>query len=457
MQTRLHLHDFISHPHRSHIVHIIGIGGIGMSGLAEILHRQGVHVQGSDLSENANIQRLRDRGVNIFIGHAAQNIDGVGLVCMSSAVTADNAEVKQARLRNIPIIRRADLLAEMMRPFKSVAISGTHGKTTTTGLAAAICAAGNIDPTIIAGGMMTAYKSNVYLGKGRWAIVEADESDGTFLHLPAMVKIVTNIDPEHLSHYGDFAHLKSAFVTFLQDLPFYGLAIICSDHQGLRELARHVSDREIVTYGLQAGAQIRALNLRVEDSLQKFDIAVDDTLIKDFASPLLGDHNVQNALAAITLGLALDIAPADIKTGLIGFAGMDRRFTLIGEFQGAQVIDDYAHHPVEIAAALASARALQKRVIAVVQPHRYSRVRDLFDDFVESLKQADEIIMLPVYAAGEIEIAGFTAAELAAALGVEVTKEDELGDRLSEITQDDDIILSMGAGSVSQMIRGLIE
>ena len=450
-------------------VHIVGIGGIGMSGIAETMHALGYVVQGSDLSDNANVKRLRDKGIKIFVGQKAENILGADVVTISSAVKADNPEVMAARENSIPVVRRAEMLAELMRLKPCITIAGTHGKTTTTSLVAAVLDGGALDPTVINGGIINAYGTNARPGLGQWMVVEADESDGTFVRLPSTIAIVTNIDPEHLEHYGDFETLKQAFRSYIQNLPFYGVGVVCLDHRDVQALVGTISDRRLITYGINEQADLRATNIRPSAEGQVFDVEIRDKKtndvqhLHDVKLPMAGHHNMLNALAAIAVGLELSISGDEIKAGLAGFAGVKRRFTPVGTFAGARLIDDYAHHPVEISAALSSARSVSNgRVIAVVQPHRFSRLRDLFASFCSCFNEADHVVVLPVYAAGETPIAGYEARDLAQGLKTHghrsvtlVEDPTQLADCLRDLVQANDLVICMGAGSISQMAYDL--
>jgi len=450
-------------------MHIVGIGGIGMSGIAEVMHAMGYQVRGSDISENANVQRLRGLGLEVSIGHAGENVVGAGAVTISSAVKNDNPEVVAARAAGIPVVRRADMLAELMRLTPAITIAGTHGKTTTTSLIAAVLDGGGLDPTVINGGIINAYGTNARIGTGRWMVVEADESDGTFVRLPSTIAVVTNIDPEHLEFYGDYAGIKKAFTHYVENIPFYGAAVVCLDHPEVQALVGRVTDRRIVTYGFNAQADIRPTNIRLEGTTQIFDCEIRDKqkdeafIIEDIHMPMAGRHNLQNALAAIAVGLELSIAPSQIKSGLASFDGVKRRFSVVGTFNAAQVIDDYAHHPVEIAAALSTAKMICKgRVTAVVQPHRYTRLRDLFSDFCSALNDADEVIVLPVYAAGEQPIEGYHAENLVDGLRTHGHRNvhfaadfKALTDHLRTSISSSDMIVCMGAGSITQIAAEL--
>ncbi|WP_019645256.1 UDP-N-acetylmuramate--L-alanine ligase [Novispirillum itersonii] len=394
-------------------LHFVGIGGIGMSGIAEILHNLGYSVQGSDLTDNANAQRLRAKGIPVFVGHSADNIGDARVLVISSAVKPTNPEVEAARARLIPVVRRAEMLAELMRLKWAVAIGGTHGKTTTTSLIATLFEAAETDPTVINGGIINAYGTNARLGDGDWMVVEADESDGTFTKLPATICVVTNIDPEHMDHYGSFDKLRDAFHTFVTNIPFYGFATLCIDHPEVQTLIARVSDRRIVTYGFSPQADVRGVNVEIGVDGARFDARIRgangeaDRTIEGLRLPMFGEHNVQNALATIAIGVNMGFSDAVIAKALAGFGGVKRRFTKTGESNGITVIDDYGHHPVEIAAVLRAARHASKgKVVAVVQPHRYSRLNDLFEEFCTCFNDADHVVVADVYAAGENPIEG---------------------------------------------------
>jgi UDP-N-acetylmuramate--alanine ligase len=394
------------------LVHFVGIGGIGMSAIAEIMLRQGYAVQGSDAKAGPNTERLERLGATIIIGHDAANIAGASAIVFSSAIKADNVEMAAGRLARTPLVRRAEMLAELMRLHLSIAVAGTHGKTTTTSLIAAVLDAGNLDPTVVNGGVINAYGANAKVGDGEWIVVEADESDGTFLRLPRTVAVVTNIDPEHLDHFGDFAALTDAFAAFVQDIPFYGFAAVCIDDADVQEMASRVENRRLITYGTNPQAEVRALNMTMGAEGAAFDVKIQSpegevTMLEQMTLPMAGRHNVLNALAAIAVARALGVADEAVRQGLADFAGVRRRFTTVGVARGLRIIDDYGHHPVEIANVLAAARAVSAgRVIAVVQPHRYSRLRDLFQEFCRCFNDADVVIVADVYAAGETPIGG---------------------------------------------------
>jgi UDP-N-acetylmuramate--alanine ligase len=393
-------------------VHFIGIGGIGMSGIAEIMLRIGYAVQGSDAKASANTERLEKLGAKVFIGHDASHVDGASAVVYSTAVKADNPEMVAGRERRLPLVRRAEMLAELMRLQFSVAVGGTHGKTTTTSMVACLLDAGGLDPTVVNGGIINAYGTNAKVGAGDWIVVEADESDGTFLKLKSTVAIVTNIDPEHLDHYGEFDAVKKAFRDFVENIPFYGFAAVCTDHPEVQAMAARVENRRLVTYGVNPQAEVRAENLTMGPDGCRFDVVIhphegDVIRYEDLHLPMAGHHNAMNALAAIAVARELGVSPEDIRKGLAAFGGVRRRFTTTGVTGGVRIIDDYGHHPVEIASVLKAARAVTEgRVIAVVQPHRYSRLSDLFEEFCSCFNDADVVIVADVYAAGEAPLPG---------------------------------------------------
>ncbi|WP_339871077.1 UDP-N-acetylmuramate--L-alanine ligase [uncultured Brevundimonas sp.] len=392
-------------------VHFVGIGGIGMSGIAEIMLKIGYAVQGSDSRASANTERLQKLGATIFIGHDAAHVtEGVSALVYSTAVTAANPELVAARARRIPLVRRAEMLAELMRLQFSVAVGGTHGKTTTTSMVACLLDAGNLDPTVVNGGIINAYGTNAKVGDGDWIVVEADESDGSFLRLKSTVAIVTNIDPEHLDHYGDFDAVRKAFVDFVENIPFYGFAAVCLDHPEVQRLVAAIDNRRLVTYGLNPQAMVRAENCDMAADGCRFDVVIQNgetTRIDGLHLPMAGWHNVSNALAAIAVARELGVTDEDIRSGLAGFGGVKRRFTTTGVVNGVRIVDDYGHHPVEIAAVLKAARQVTEgRVIAVMQPHRFTRLRDLMEEFSTSFSDADVVIVADVYPAGEAPIEG---------------------------------------------------
>ena len=446
------------------VLHFIGIGGIGMSGIAEIMHNLGYRVQGSDIASGANTERLERLGISVSIGHAAENLGEAAVVVVSSAIDPRNAEVAAARKKHLPVVRRAEMLAELMRLKWSVAIGGTHGKTTTTSLVAALLAAGGLDPTVINGGILNAYGTNAYLGAGDWMVVEADESDGTFIKLPATAAVVTNIDPEHLDHYGSFEAVREAFLTFVENIPFYGFAALCLDHPEVQALTAKVQDRRIVTYGFNRQADVYgAIRDTLPDGV-RFDVEyranadAEPQRLLNLSLPMVGNHNVQNALAAVAIALRLGITEDAIREGLAGFAGVKRRFTKTGEAGGVIVIDDYGHHPVEIAAVLQAARsATAGKVIAVVQPHRYSRLADLFEDFCTCFNDAEYVLVAPVYAAGEEPREGISHETLVAGLrahghrgGAVLAGPDLLAERVVALAEPGDMVICLGAGNITR-------
>lgn len=454
------------------IIHFIGIGGIGMSGIAEILHNQGYKVQGSDLSESANVERLRDKGIKVFIGQQAENIVDADVIVKSTAVKDDNPEIIAARELRIPVVRRSEMLAEVMRLKMCVAIAGTHGKTTTTSLTATLLDAGGLEPTVINGGIINAYGTNAKVGKGEWMVVEADESDGTFTRLPISVGIITNIDPEHLDYYGDFDTLKKAFAQFLDNLPFYGFAALCVDHPEVQKLAASVRDRRILTYGTSPQANIRAENIRGSVDGQTFDLTLnkqhdeEEQIWADVHLPMHGKHNLLNSLAAIAVAEDLGMPMAEIKTALAGFEGVKRRFTFVAQVDGVRIIDDYAHHPVEITATLNSARQAAcetgGKVIAIAQPHRYTRVQSLFNDFCTCFNEADTVMITPIFEAGEKPIEGISQESLVQGIRdaghrdvMPVAAPEGLAAAIKQHANKGDIVVCMGAGSISTWANNL--
>ncbi len=453
------------------IIHFVGIGGIGMSGIAEVLHNLGYQVQGSDQSESVNVQRLRAMGIAVHVGHEAAHVEGAAVLVKSTAVKEDNPEVVAARTHRIPVLRRAEMLAELMHLKSTVSIAGTHGKTTTTSLVATLFEAAGRNPTVINGGIINAYGTNAVLGKGEWMVVEADESDGTFIKIPSTIAVVTNIDPEHLDHYGDFETLKNAFKQFMDNLPFYGFGVLCMDHPEVQNLIAQVTDRRIVTYGLNAQADVRAVNISHDADGQHFDVVLtepqsgESRTLEGLLLPMHGQHNLSNALAAVAVAAELGMPDDALRSGLAGFGGVKRRFTYVGELGGAKVIDDYAHHPVEITATLSSARAAADaaggRVIAVVQPHRYSRLKSLFEDFCTCFNDADSVLVTDIFAAGEEPIEGAGRDDLIEGIRARGHKdvraaEAALADQLKDLAQPNDMIICMGAGSITKIAAGLV-
>ncbi len=451
-------------------IHFVGIGGIGMSGIAEVMKNLGYRVQGSDVAEGYVVQGLRDKGIPVAIGHAAENIGDAAVVVVSTAIVRSNPEVEAALNARVPVVRRAEMLAELMRLKSTVAVAGTHGKTTTTSMVAALLDAGGVDPTVINGGIINSYGSNARLGASDWMVVEADESDGSFLRLDGTIAVVTNIDPEHLDHYGSFDAVKDAFVEFVENVPFYGAAVLCLDHPEVQGILPRVRDRRVVTYGFSAQADVRGVNVTPIPGGNRFECIVRSRdggtrSIEGIEMPMPGRHNVQNALAAIGVALELGIDDATIQQGFAKFGGVKRRFTKVGEVAGATIIDDYGHHPVEIRAVLAAAREGAKgRVIAVVQPHRYSRLGNLMEDFQTAFNDADRVLVAPVYAAGEAPVEGVDAAALVEGLkrrghrfAATVADADALAEELAATIEADDMIVCLGAGDITKWAAGLAD
>lgn len=451
-------------------VHFVGIGGIGMSGIAEIMREMGYKVQGSDIRNSANVERLRSAGIPINIGHVPENVDNVAAVVISSAVTSDNVEVQAARSKGIPVVSRANMLGEVVRLSWSVAVAGTHGKTTTTSLVAALLDSAGLDPTVINGGIVNAYDSNAKAGKGDWIVIEADESDGTIAKLSSTVSIVTNIDPEHMEFYRSEEKLHNAFDTFVENIPFYGFAVLCTDHPEVKALAERITDRKKISYGLNEDAEVRAYNITFEQNVSKFNVKIkkrdseEIKLIVDLELPMAGEHNVQNALAAIAVADELGANEEHIRAGLKNFAGVKRRFTQVGEWEVAQnqsavrIIDDYGHHPVEISAVLKAARSIVNdgQIIAVVQPHRFSRLKHLFEEFSTCFNDANNVIVMPVFKAGEKPIDGVNHEELASRMKLHghtsvqtLNSFDPLAKTIAEIAQPGGIVICLGAGDIS--------
>ena len=463
-------------------IHFVGIGGIGMSGIAEVMHQLGYSVQGSDVAEGYVVEGLRKAGIPVAIGHDADNLGDARVVVCSTAVSRGNPEIEAAIHRRLPLVRRAEMLAELMRMQSTIAVAGTHGKTTTTSMIAALLDAGGIDPTVINGGVINAYGSNARLGSSDWMVVEADESDGSFLRLDGRIAVVTNIDPEHLEHYGDFEEVKKAYCEFVENVPFYGLAVMCVDHPEVQNILSRIRDRRVMTYGTSPVADLRAINIEPVDGGSRFDVSVlgqdgERRVIEGVFVPMPGRHNVLNALAAIAVGLEFGFEDATLTDGFRRFDGVKRRFTRVGEVGGALIIDDYAHHPVEIRAVLSAAResvsarsagteagADGSRVIAVVQPHRFTRLRDLMEDFQNAFNDADVVFVAPVYAAGEEPVEGVDAAALAEGLRAHghrmvktVDSASDLAANLRDLAAEGDMILCMGAGDITKWAAGLAD
>ena len=450
-------------------IHFIGIGGIGMSGIAEVMANLGYTVQGSDAADNYNVKRPAESGVRTFIGHKAENLEAAEIVVVSTAIKRDNPELVAARERRLPVVRRAEMLAELMRFKSCVAIAGTHGKTTTTSLVATLLDAGGLDPTVINGGIINAYGTNARMGEGDWMVVEADESDGTFLKLPADVAIVTNIDPEHLDHFQTFDAIKDAFRSFIDNIPFYGFAVMCTDHPTVQDLVGRIADRRIITYGENPQADVRLMDVEQGGGRTRFRVLIRDRRpgmrieIGDLVLPMPGRHNALNATAAIAVAHELGVDPPSIKKALAGFGGVKRRFTRTGEWNGATIFDDYGHHPVEIAAVLKAARAsTDGQVIAIVQPHRYTRLQSLFNDFCTCFNDADAVIVAPVYAAGEQPIEGADRDSLVQGLrarghrnAMPLERSEDLAAMVRGLATPGDYVVCLGAGNITQWAYAL--
>ncbi|MEY4472901.1 MAG: hypothetical protein RL671_1205 [Pseudomonadota bacterium] len=449
-------------------IHFVGIGGIGMSGIAEVMHNLGYSVQGSDIAEGYVVEGLRARGIKVMIGHKAENLGDAAVVVTSTAVKRENPEVVAALEHRVPVVRRAEMLAELMRLKRTVAVAGTHGKTTTTSLVAALLDAGGVDPTVINGGIINSYGSNARLGESEWMVVEADESDGSFLRLDGTIAVVTNIDPEHLDHYGSFDAIKDAFVEFIENVPFYGCAVLCIDHPEVQAVIPKVRDRRVVTYGFSAQADVRGENVTPFPGGNRFDVVIrqrdgSSRRIEGIELPMPGRHNVQNALAAVGVAVEMGCADSVIQTGFAKFGGVKRRFTKVGEIDGVTIIDDYGHHPVEIRAVLAAAReGVQNRVIAVVQPHRFTRLRDHLAEFQAAFNDADLVYAAPVYAAGEAPIDGVDSGALIEGIKARghrsahlIASADALAAELANVAQPGDIVVCLGAGDITKWAGGL--
>ncbi|WP_173932082.1 UDP-N-acetylmuramate--L-alanine ligase [Chelativorans sp. Marseille-P2723] len=456
-------------PQTIGVVHFIGIGGIGMSGIAEALHTLGYSVQGSDQAENANVTRLREKGIPVVVGQSPKNLAEAEVVVISSAIRPDNPEYMAARERLLPIVRRAEMLAELMRFRQAIAVGGTHGKTTTTSIVAALLEAGGLDPTVINGGIINAYGTNARMGKGDWMVVEADESDGTFLKLPADIAVVTNIDPEHLDHYGSFEKMRDAFRQFVENVPFYGFAVMCIDHPEVQLLVSRTEDRRVITYGENLQADVRFEKLRMDGAVSVFDVAFSERskggvrVMEGLRLPMPGRYNVSNATAAVAVAGELGLGEEAIRAGLAAFGGVKRRFTPTGSWNGVQIFDDYGHHPVEIRAVLKAAReSTGGRVIAIAQPHRYTRLRDLFSDFSACFNDADTVLIAPVYAAGEAPIDGITAEALVASVRAAGHRDarfiegpEAIAPIVRDIAKEGDFVVFLGAGSITQWAYAL--
>jgi len=456
-------------PETIGLVHFVGIGGIGMSGIAEVLHNLGYDVQGSESGRWGQCARLRDKGIAVHIGHRAENLGDAEVVVASSAIKEDNPERIAARERRLPLVRRAEMLAELMRFRKSIAIGGTHGKTTTTSMVGTLLEAGGLDPTVINGGIINDIGTNARMGDGEWMVVEADESDGTFLKLPADIAVITNIDPEHLDHYGDFDAVKDAFSQFIHNVPFYGFGVVCLDHPEVQALVSKITDRRVITYGENPQSDVRFKDVVTRGPVSHFSVELHDrktgdvTLIDNLALPMPGLHNVSNATAAIAIANELGLSAEDICKGIASFGGVRRRFTYTGSWKGVTVYDDYAHHPVEIKAVLKAAReACSGRVIAIKQPHRYSRLQDLFSEFCACFNDADTVLIAPVYEAGEKPIEGADAQHLVSGLksgghrdARTIEGPEQIAGLIAEIAKPDDLVIFLGAGSITQWAHAL--
>lgn len=454
------------------IIHFVGIGGIGMSGMAEILHNLGYKVRGSDQSQSGNVERLRKLGIEVFVGHEAVNVNGAAVIVKSTAVKPENPELIAAREQRIPVVKRSEMLAELMRLKMTVAVAGTHGKTTTTSLVAALFETAKLDPTVINGGIINAYGTNTRLGQGDWMVVEADESDGTFTKIPLTVAVITNIDPEHLDYYGSFDAAKDAFRQFIDNLPFYGFGILCADHPEVLALSAKITDRRVITYGTNPQADVRAVNIQSKLDGLHFDVEISDRLgeksrrITALRLPMHGMHNLRNSLVTVALANELHMDDSVIISALAGFGGVKRRFTITGETAGVIVVDDYGHHPVEISATLSAAREVQNnrggRVIAVAQPHRYTRLRDLFTDFTKCFSNADVVLITDVYTAGESPIEGIDKDHLVQGIRdgghrqvLALESLEELPQKIAEIAKPGDMVVCLGAGNITSYANNL--
>jgi UDP-N-acetylmuramate--alanine ligase len=460
------------------ILHFIGIGGIGMSGIAEILHELGYKVQGSDMAENANVHRLRDKGIPVSVGHGADNLKSPDgslpvVVVISSAIKQENPELVAARALQLPVIRRAEMLAELMRMKWAIAIGGTHGKTTTTSMVGAMLEEAGYDPTVINGGIVNKYGTNTRLGHGDWMVVESDESDGTFTRLPATIAVVTNIDPEHMDHYGTFDKVRAAYKQFVENLPFYGFAVLCSDHPEVQALIPELTDRKIISYGFNPQADVRGFNARTDAEGTTFDVAFaplltggPEEIVRDLRLPMLGEHNVLNAMAALAIAHEMKIPVPVMKGAMAHFSGVKRRFTRTGQARGVTVIDDYGHHPVEIQAVLRAGRQAVNstggKLIAVMQPHRYTRLSSLFEEFCTCFNEADSVIVADVYAAGEKPIEGADRHHLAEGIRShghrdvhELESPAKLAPLLAGMAREGDFVICLGAGDITKWAYAL--
>jgi UDP-N-acetylmuramate--alanine ligase len=454
------------------LIHFIGIGGIGMSGMAEILHNLGYRVQGSDLNESYITERLQKNGIKVIFGHHPQNIEGVSLIVKSTDIQDSNVEIKAAFKESIPVIKRCDMLAEIMRCKPAISVSGTHGKTTTTSMIATVFDGAQMNPTVINGGVINQFNTNAYVGDGDYIIAEADESDGTFIKIPSYIAVVTNIDPEHLNYYGTFANVKTAYKTFIENIPFYGFAVLCYDHPVVREIGAQIIDRRIIKYGVEADdLDIKAVNITQDQEGMAFDVIFSSNFMKrnrlnsqqieGMKLRAYGQHNVLNCLSAIAIGIEKGISIALLQKSLANFRGVKRRFTQTGEVRGIRIIDDYAHHPEEIKVTLNAARMVANmrggKVIAVMQPHRYTRLQSLMEEFAQSFDDADEIIISEVYSAGEQSIANITSEKLIEKIkqysSQSVYKLDDplkLAEKINKLAKSSDLVVLLGAGSITK-------
>jgi UDP-N-acetylmuramate--alanine ligase len=440
-------------------IHFVGIGGVGMSGIAEVLVNLGYRVTGSDLKRGDAVERLERLGAKVFIGHEPAHVEGAHVVVYSSAVARDNMEVQAARQRGIPAIPRAEMLAELMRLKYGIAIAGTHGKTTTTSMVAAVLGAGGFDPTVVVGGRIHGLGANARLGQGEFLVAEADESDGSFLKLSPTIAVVTTVDAEHLDHYADLDAIRAAFLQFVNKVPFYGAAVLCLDQPNIQHMIPAVEKR-VITYGLESGADITARRLRFSGMTVQFEVLQRGQALGEATLQVPGRHNILNALAAVAIGLDLEIPFPLVQRALAGFAGVQRRFQIRGEAQGVLVVDDYGHHPAEIRATLAAAKTgFDRRVVTVFQPHRYSRTHHLHQEFLTAFYQSDVLVVMDIYPAGEAPIPGVSARDLADGIAAHGHREvlymdgDRQGvvDYLCESTRPGDLVLTLGAGDVGQL------
>ena len=453
------------------VIHFIGIGGIGMSGIAEILCNLGYKISGSDINKSSNVNRLIEMGIKVHIGQRAENIKNVSIIVISSAIPEDNVELVAGALNKIPIVRRADMLAELMRFKKSISVGGSHGKTTTTSFISSLLEGANLDPTVVNGGIIEAYGTNARLGKSDWMIVEADESDGTFIKLPSTYVVITNIDREHIDFYKTFDNLNRAFRNFVENIPFYGVAFVCIDSPDTENLCKDIKYRKLITYGFNRKSDLMISNVKVKNYLTYFDITINKSnlskkkFIKNIAIPIPGDHNIRNACASIAVALELDIKEKTIKDVLLNFRGVERRFSFVGSVNNIKIIDDYAHHPTEIKNTLKAARLLcNGKLIVVFEPHRYSRIIDLYDEFINSFFDADILFVTKIYSAGEKQITDINEKIIAKSIqkmghkNVKCFKDEKCMEvELSEVSSSNDFIIFLGAGSISKKARSMEE